>query len=116
MDSLALDVIIGAVSVCFFCTVPEIAIQEFVAGLFGLRAKILERGMVRIPGDPSGNRILPNKFHRHRSTTYLLQNDTFLRNTPLYDTMFGQTFIYLFRENERSRFLDQSVVIDERKK
>ncbi|MBE5322046.1 hypothetical protein IM793_23020 [Pedobacter sp. MR2016-19] len=116
MNNPALDVVIGIVFVYLLYSLLATVLQEMLAKVFDLRAKMLKTGIKRMLGTKSGKNEFVGKFYSHPSIKYLAQGNGMLWNKPSYlsSNTFSQTLIYLLRGDDWSRTSNQADAIEKK--
>jgi hypothetical protein len=96
-NNVALDVFIGLVFIFLLYSLLVTIIQEIIANLFSLRARMLYKGVRRMLEDGNGSSVFIEKFYGHPTIKYLAENSTFNKPAYLHRQTFSQTLIHILR-------------------
>lgn len=96
-NSTVLDVVIGLVFIYLLYSLLASIIQELISTNFGLRAKVLKRGIMRMLDDGDDANTLSGSFYKHPLIKYLGENKIHSKPSYLSSKNFSKVLVDLLR-------------------
>lgn len=133
-NNIALDVVIGMIFIFLLYSLLGSILQEFVAKIMGLRARMLLKAIARLLDDenftkvkglkrvfsfknsymhPFKNRKLTEIFYDHPNIKYLGKNEFTRKPAYISDTLFAETLIKILRSDKFTGSQNQMEIIRE---
>lgn len=119
-NSIALDVVIGLIFIFLLYSLLASILQEFVAKILGLRARMLLKAIARLLDDdnfenqykdPFKNREFTSIFYSHPNIKYLGNNEFNKKPAYISDTLFAETIIKILRTDKFTGTQNQMEII-----
>jgi hypothetical protein len=118
INNVVLEVFIGLILLFLLYSLLSSIIQEFIAQILSLRAKMLQKAIKRMLEDNKlcdvfGTHSLWKKFYNHPSIKYLSSEYLFFENKPSYisDSTFSQTMLQILRGDDYNETASQMTAI-----